>query len=218
MFKIFSTDICCINIKWGIQRVILRPSYIQDARFLKVKTHYYEVFYPLFYPQLAQAFYLYLRFPVVSLNCTLTPFSGINPTCIKRIDLTTLIIRKIISIIIIFIAIKLFLSNFITEYPVRESESYHVPWLMCRSCMRNTLEVSDSLCQYITDSLCCSKIDRFCWYVHQYEMIVMASGVTLNCWCHHHFHISPNEQSFVFQYLTIQHRNVNRQVRELLRK
>ena len=36
MFKIFSTDICWINIKWGIQRVILRPSYIQDARFLKV--------------------------------------------------------------------------------------------------------------------------------------------------------------------------------------
>ena len=36
MFKIFSTDICRINIKWGIQRVILRPSYILDARFLKV--------------------------------------------------------------------------------------------------------------------------------------------------------------------------------------
>ena len=28
MFKIFSTDICWINIKWGIQRAILRPSYI----------------------------------------------------------------------------------------------------------------------------------------------------------------------------------------------
>ena len=40
MFKIFSTDICWINIKWGIQRVILRPSYIQDARFLKVKKGY----------------------------------------------------------------------------------------------------------------------------------------------------------------------------------
>ena len=37
MFKIFSTDICRINIKWGIQRVILGPSYIWDARFLKVK-------------------------------------------------------------------------------------------------------------------------------------------------------------------------------------
>ena len=37
MFKIFSTDICWINIKWGIKRVILRPSYIWDARFLKVK-------------------------------------------------------------------------------------------------------------------------------------------------------------------------------------
>ena len=37
MFKIFSTDICWINIKWGIWRVILRPSYIWDARFLKVK-------------------------------------------------------------------------------------------------------------------------------------------------------------------------------------
>ena len=37
MFKIFSTDICRINIKWGIQRVILPPSYIWDARFLKVK-------------------------------------------------------------------------------------------------------------------------------------------------------------------------------------
>ena len=37
MFKIFSTDICRINIKWGIYRVILRPSYIYDARFLKVK-------------------------------------------------------------------------------------------------------------------------------------------------------------------------------------
>ena len=36
MFKIFSTDICWINIKWGIRRVILRPSYIWDARFLKV--------------------------------------------------------------------------------------------------------------------------------------------------------------------------------------
>ena len=40
MFKIFSTDICRINIKWGIQRVILRPSYIWDARFLKVKPNY----------------------------------------------------------------------------------------------------------------------------------------------------------------------------------
>ena len=28
MFKIFSTDICWINIKWGIWRVIFRPSYI----------------------------------------------------------------------------------------------------------------------------------------------------------------------------------------------
>ena len=37
MLKIFSTDVCWINIKWGIWRVILRPSYIQDARFLKVK-------------------------------------------------------------------------------------------------------------------------------------------------------------------------------------
>ena len=36
MFKIFSRDICWINIKWGIYRVILRPSYIWDARFLKV--------------------------------------------------------------------------------------------------------------------------------------------------------------------------------------
>ena len=36
MFKILSTDICWINIKWGIWRVILRPSYIWDARFLKV--------------------------------------------------------------------------------------------------------------------------------------------------------------------------------------
>ena len=39
MFKIFSTDICWINIKWDIQRVILRPSYVWDARFLKVKVH-----------------------------------------------------------------------------------------------------------------------------------------------------------------------------------
>ena len=38
MFKIFSTDICWINIKWGIWRVILRPSYIWDARFLTVNT------------------------------------------------------------------------------------------------------------------------------------------------------------------------------------
>ena len=37
MFKIFSTDICWMNIKWGILRIILRPSYIWDARFLKVK-------------------------------------------------------------------------------------------------------------------------------------------------------------------------------------
>ena len=37
MFKIFSTDICWINIKWGIWRVILGPSYIWDARFLQVK-------------------------------------------------------------------------------------------------------------------------------------------------------------------------------------
>ena len=34
MFKILSMDICWINIKCGIYRVILRPSY---ARFLKVK-------------------------------------------------------------------------------------------------------------------------------------------------------------------------------------
>ena len=38
MFKIFSTDICWINIKLGIYRVILRPSYIWDARFLKVNS------------------------------------------------------------------------------------------------------------------------------------------------------------------------------------
>ena len=37
MFKIFSTDIFLVSIKWGIQRVILRPSPIQDARFLEVK-------------------------------------------------------------------------------------------------------------------------------------------------------------------------------------
>ena len=36
MFKIFSTDICWINIKLGIYRIILRPSYIYDARFLQV--------------------------------------------------------------------------------------------------------------------------------------------------------------------------------------
>jgi hypothetical protein len=38
MFKILSTYICCkIYIKCNIWRVAVRPSYIWDARFLKVK-------------------------------------------------------------------------------------------------------------------------------------------------------------------------------------
>jgi len=39
MFKILSTYICWKKyIKCNIWRVVVRPSYIQDARFLKIKT------------------------------------------------------------------------------------------------------------------------------------------------------------------------------------
>jgi hypothetical protein len=38
MFKILSTNICLKKyVKWNIWKVVVRPSYIEDARFLKVK-------------------------------------------------------------------------------------------------------------------------------------------------------------------------------------
>jgi len=75
------------------------------------------------------------------------------------------------------IVTMLFLSHRIAGYLVHELESYHVPWLMCHSFIQK-LAVSDSLCQYLTDSVCCTKNDRFCWYVHQESL----TNTIWSCW------------------------------------